>query len=107
MPSDFVPAQPKIVSVEPVTFFKQHGAQVNGTEDLSGLPNGDSVVIQIFDMSTGNNLTHPAVPVNSDGTWQATFGCTAGHQAFAFASLIDTAGNPGTTSSPTDRFTLP
>lgn len=98
MPSDFVPAQPKIVSVEPVTFFKQHGAQVNGTEDLSGLPSGDSIEIQILNLTIGAPATRTPVPVNSDGTWDATFACASGDSAYARAIAVSSNGQPGATS---------
>lgn len=106
MAYDFVPAKPVVVSSEPLTFFGQHGAHISGTEDLSGLPNGDSIEIRIINLSIGTPATRTPVPVNSDGTWDATFACTSGDQAYATAVAVSSNGEPGANNSG-PVFTLP
>lgn len=108
MASVFEPAAPVIVSAEPVTFFGQHGVHINGTEDLSGLPNGYTMRIKVFDLTLGYTLTREPVLVNSDGTWEMTGGpCYTGDLAAAYALASDDSGSSPPAATGTTPFPLP
>ncbi|WP_180901136.1 hypothetical protein [Martelella soudanensis] len=106
MANQFIPQPPVIVSVKKTSFFGQPAAIISGTEDLSGVPSGDSIVIKIEDLTASSTLTNPPVAVNSDGTWNAVVPSTSGDSAIAFAILI-TSTSPGPTSDPSVTFVLP
>lgn len=68
MTNPFVPATPVVVSIQLTNFFGQPAAIISGTEDLSGLPSGESIAVAVYDASKGEVLASPFA-VNSDGTW--------------------------------------
>jgi len=85
-----VPPAPAITKIEPVTFFKQPGAHLSGTEDISDLPSGNSITISIYDLSRDSALLNQTpIEVNSDGTWNATVPCGSGDSIYATAMVAD------------------
>ena len=97
-----VPPAPAITKIEPVTFFKQPGAHISGTEDISDLPSGNSITISIYDLSRDNALLNQTpIEVNSDGTWNATVPCQSGDSIYAMATMMVDGHQGATAQSPT------
>ncbi len=86
----YVPPAPAITKIEPVTFFGKPGAHISGTEDLSSLPSGESIAINIIDLTRDSQLLNQnPIDVNSDGTWNATVPCGSGDSIYATAMVAD------------------
>ena len=101
MDPTYVPPVPVITSMSAISFVGQPAVLINGTEDISVLPSGISILISMFDLSRDVTQIGDRRQVNSDGSWQLLVPDYAGDSVF----IVATASNGA--SAQTAPFTLP
>ncbi|WP_319517438.1 hypothetical protein [uncultured Martelella sp.] len=102
-----IPNSPVITSITPTTFVGTPGFLVKGTEDISNIPSGYSVKIDIFDQSTGGAVVGGPTTTNSDGSWQILIAADSGDLIYAMALTVRPDGSPGATSHPSLTVVVP